>query len=56
MPRYCRGIDRIDWDLVRTCYHPDAFDEHGSSGGGRLDGCSPRMDEPERRVTGASPA
>jgi hypothetical protein len=19
--RYCRGIDRFDWDLVRSCYH-----------------------------------
>ena len=27
--RYCRGIDRIDLDLVRTCYHPDATDDHG---------------------------
>ena len=27
--RYCRGIDRMDWDLVRSCYHPDAFDDHG---------------------------
>ena len=27
--RYCRGIDRFDWDLVRSCYHPDAMDDHG---------------------------
>ncbi|MGE0880786.1 MAG: nuclear transport factor 2 family protein [Acidimicrobiia bacterium] len=27
--RYCRGIDRRDFDLVRACYHPDAYDEHG---------------------------
>lgn len=27
--RYCRGIDRMDWDLVRSCYHPDATDDHG---------------------------
>jgi hypothetical protein len=24
MNRYCRGIDRFDWDLVRSCYHDDA--------------------------------
>ncbi len=27
--RYCRGADRLDWDLVRSCFHPDARDEHG---------------------------
>ncbi|MGA1649630.1 MAG: nuclear transport factor 2 family protein, partial [Ilumatobacteraceae bacterium] len=27
--RYARGVDRRDFDLVRSCYHPDAIDEHG---------------------------
>lgn len=27
--RYCRGVDRLDWDLVRSCFHPDAIDDHG---------------------------
>jgi ketosteroid isomerase-like protein len=35
--RYCRGIDRRDWDLVRSCYHPDATDDHGDYVGG-IDG------------------
>lgn len=26
--RYCRGIDRIDMELVRDCYHPGALDHH----------------------------
>jgi hypothetical protein len=27
--RYCRGIDRLDKELVLSCYHPDAYDDHG---------------------------
>jgi ketosteroid isomerase-like protein len=28
--RYTRGIDRMDVDLVRSTYHPDAHDDHGA--------------------------
>jgi ketosteroid isomerase-like protein len=31
---YCRGVDRRDWELVRSCYHPDAVDHHGPFSGG----------------------
>ena len=30
MLRYCRGVDRKEWDWVRAAYHPDAFDDHGN--------------------------
>ncbi len=32
--RYCRGIDRRQFDLVRSCYHSDATDDHGDFRGG----------------------
>ena len=32
--RYTRGIDRMDVDLVRSTYHPDAHDDHGAYQGG----------------------
>lgn len=25
-----RGVDRIDWELVRNCFHADAYDNHGN--------------------------
>lgn len=28
--RYCRGLDRQDWDLVRSAYHVDAVVDYGS--------------------------
>ena len=28
--RYTRGVDRMDMDLVRSCYHEGAFDDHGT--------------------------
>lgn len=35
--RYVRGVDRRDWPLVRSAYHPDAHDDHGNYKGG-IDG------------------
>ena len=26
---YCRGVDRRDGALIRSCFHPDAVDDHG---------------------------
>ncbi|WP_019180130.1 nuclear transport factor 2 family protein [Microbacterium yannicii] len=28
--RYVHGVDRLDWELVRDCYWPDAVDDHGA--------------------------
>ncbi len=27
--RYSRGVDRLDADLLRSCYHADSYDDHG---------------------------
>jgi len=32
--RYARGVDRGAWQLVRSAYHDDAFDDHGDFKGG----------------------
>ncbi len=29
LARYARGVDRCDPELVRSTYHPDAYDDHG---------------------------
>jgi hypothetical protein len=31
--RYCRGADRMDFDLMRSCFHPDATTDFGFFGG-----------------------
>lgn len=35
--RYVRGVDRRNWDLMRSAYHPDATDDHGNYKG-KVDG------------------
>jgi ketosteroid isomerase-like protein len=32
--RWCRGVDRLDFDAIRSVFHPDAEDDHGSYKGG----------------------
>ncbi len=35
--RYCRGVDRRDEEMIRSTYHADAYDDHGTYKGD-LDG------------------
>ncbi len=34
LARYVRGVDRLDLELVRSCYHPDAHEDRGRYAGG----------------------
>ncbi|MAK64756.1 MAG: hypothetical protein CMF75_08490 [Maricaulis sp.] len=31
LARYARGVDRADGTLLKSCYHPDAIEEHGNT-------------------------
>lgn len=31
--RYCRGVDRVDMAALRSCYWPDAIENHGAYNG-----------------------
>lgn len=37
MMRYCRGVNRLDPDLVRSCFQPDAYEDHGAFKGSAVD-------------------
>lgn len=45
--RYARGVDRADRELLASCYHPDAIEEHGSTWSGPaheyIDGAMERL-------------
>jgi hypothetical protein len=47
LARYARGVDRADGDLLRSCYHADAVEEHGGNYTGNahayVDGAIPRI-------------
>ena len=52
--RYCRGVDRLDMELVRSCYHPDATDSHGTFEGS-VDEYLEWSERLLRRYTGSVP-
>jgi hypothetical protein len=47
LARYARGVDRADASLLKSCYHPDAIEEHGGNYTGNaleyVDGAVPRI-------------
>ena len=48
LARYARGVDRADGPLLKSCYHPDAIEEHGGNYAGNahayVDGAVPRIE------------
>ncbi|MGY1809515.1 nuclear transport factor 2 family protein [Blastococcus sp. SYSU D00669] len=46
--RYCRGVDRLDVDLLRSTYLPGAVDDHGVFVGDAAEFCA-RVVESHRR-------
>lgn len=36
--RYCRAVDRLDFELMRTCFHPDATTDYGALHVGDVEG------------------
>ena len=47
--RYCRGVDRKDFALFRSVYHPNAFDDHGLYQG-NVDGLINWVEDRHRRI------
>ena len=35
--RYCQAVDRCDLELLKGCYHPDGYDDHGFFAGNAHD-------------------
>src|ERR1700743_1988843 len=46
--RYCRAVDRRDLALLKSCYHPDALDQHAVFTGKAQDFCEYAMRQQER--------
>jgi hypothetical protein len=59
--RYCRGVDRMDKELIASVFHPDAIDDHGGDpmvGTGIADGLaearrSAGLDDVTHRIANA---
>ncbi|MFO1427010.1 MAG: nuclear transport factor 2 family protein [Steroidobacteraceae bacterium] len=60
LARYARGVDRADGELLKSCYHPDAIEEHGGNFAGNahayVDGAVPRIERmgPMQHLLGSS--
>lgn len=50
---YCRAVDRADYEALRSLYHPDAIDSHGSFSTGNVEQFIAQLQaaEPHLRVS-----
>ena len=49
--RYCRGVDRLDLELMQSAYHPDATDDHGIFVGNAHEFCAFAIDRHGQKDT-----
>jgi hypothetical protein len=47
--RWCRGVDRLDFEAIRSAFHADAVDHHGAYDGG-VDGLVEWIRERHRTI------
>src|SRR5512134_2814360 len=56
LARYARGVDRADAELLKSCYHADAIEEHAGNAHEYVDGAVPRIRQmgPMQHLLGSS--
>jgi hypothetical protein len=52
--RFCRGVDRKDWDMLLSAFHEDASDDHGWVSGSPSRDLVPALRERHRDVEHSS--
>jgi len=50
MNRWCRAVDRCDWETIRDVFHPDGHDDHGIYKGG-VDGLIDWLSERHKTIS-----
>jgi SnoaL-like domain len=50
MLRWCRAVDRCDWNAIRAVFHPDGHDNHGIYQG-NVDGLIAWLSERHKTIT-----
>jgi len=51
---YCRAIDRLDVELLKSVYHPDGIDDHGAISANAHERCRWKSRAISRAASGAA--